>query len=108
MRFGAHRNNIPTQFRVLRQRYTRAEAEKEFPQSPMGIDPKERFTKGDKAGNVQDRLRRELMKLHAINKKSPRRNSWAGRENPRKRKARNITRWPLRGLGMHSVLGKMT
>jgi hypothetical protein len=37
----------------------------------MGIDPKERFTKGDKAGNVQDRVRRELMKLHAINKKKP-------------------------------------
>jgi hypothetical protein len=37
----------------------------------MGIDLKERFTKGDKAGNVQDRVRRELMKLHAINKKKP-------------------------------------
>jgi hypothetical protein len=35
----------------------------------MGIDPKERFTKGDIAGNVQDRVRRELMELHAINKK---------------------------------------
>jgi hypothetical protein len=37
----------------------------------MGIDPKERFTKGDEAGNVQDRVRRELMKLHAVNKKKP-------------------------------------
>jgi hypothetical protein len=71
MRFGAHRNNNPAQFWVLRQRYTRAEAEKEFPQSPMGIDPKERFTKGDEAGNVQDRVRRELMQLHAVNKKKP-------------------------------------
>jgi hypothetical protein len=37
----------------------------------MGIDPKERFTKGDIAGNVQDRVRRELMELHAVNKKKP-------------------------------------
>jgi hypothetical protein len=71
MRFGVHRNNSRAQFQVLQQRYTRAEAEKEFPQSPMGIDPKERFTKGDEAGNVQDRVRRELMKLHAANKKKP-------------------------------------
>jgi hypothetical protein len=71
MCFGAHKNNSPTQFWVLRQRYTGAKAEKEFPQSPMGIDPKERFTKGDKAGKVQDRVRRELMKLHAVNKKKP-------------------------------------
>jgi hypothetical protein len=71
MRFGAHRNNSPTQFWFLQQRYTGAEVEKEFPQSPMGIDPKEIFTKGDEAGNVQDRVRRELMKLHAVNKKKP-------------------------------------
>jgi hypothetical protein len=71
MCFGAHRNNSPIQFRVLRQEYTGAEVEKEFPQSPMGINPKERFTKGDEAGNVQDRVRHELMKLHAINKKKP-------------------------------------
>jgi hypothetical protein len=37
----------------------------------MGIDPKERFTKGDEAGNVQDRVRRELIKLHSVNKKKP-------------------------------------
>jgi hypothetical protein len=37
----------------------------------MGIDPKERFTKGDIIGNVQDRVRRELMELHAVNKKNP-------------------------------------
>jgi hypothetical protein len=35
----------------------------------MGIDPKERFTKGDEAGHVQDRVRRELMKLYVVNKK---------------------------------------
>jgi hypothetical protein len=58
----------------------------------MGIDPKERFTKGDEAGNVQNRVRRELMKLHAVNEKKPAEDSWARRESPRKRKARNITR----------------
>jgi hypothetical protein len=37
----------------------------------MGINPKERFTKGDVAGNVQDRVRRELMEMHAVHKKKP-------------------------------------
>jgi hypothetical protein len=71
MRFGAHKNNNPAQFRVFRQRYTGAETKKESPESPMGIDPKERFTKGDVAGNVQDRVRHELMELHAVNEKKP-------------------------------------
>jgi hypothetical protein len=75
----------------------------------MGIDPKGRFTKGDEAGNVQDRFRHELMKLHTVNKKKPA-EEFMGREreSPHKRKARNITRNPLGGLGMRSVLGKMT
>jgi hypothetical protein len=36
----------------------------------------------------------------------PRRNSWVGREKPRRRKARNITRNPAGGAGIASVLGK--
>jgi hypothetical protein len=34
----------------------------------VGIDPKEGFTESDKTGDVQDRIWRELVKLHAINK----------------------------------------
>jgi hypothetical protein len=41
---------------------------------------------------MEDRVRCELVKLHTINKKEPMKNSWAGRDSPRKRKERNITR----------------
>jgi hypothetical protein len=65
----------------------------------MRIDPKERFTKGDEAGNVQDRVRHELMKLHAINKKKPA-EEFMGREREsaqeESKKHRLIT---ARGLG---------
>jgi hypothetical protein len=71
MRLGAHRHNSPAQLRVFRQRDTRAEAEKEFPKNPMGFDPQERFTESDKIGDVQDRIWRELVKLHTVNKEKP-------------------------------------
>jgi hypothetical protein len=45
--------------------------EKEFPKNPMGLDPQEGFIESDKIGDVQDRIWRELMKLHAINKEEP-------------------------------------
>jgi hypothetical protein len=37
----------------------------------MGLDPQEGFTEGDKTGDVQDRIWRELVKLHAVNKENP-------------------------------------
>jgi hypothetical protein len=37
----------------------------------MGFDPQKRFTKCDKAGNVEDRVGCELMKLHTIDEKKP-------------------------------------
>jgi hypothetical protein len=39
--------------------------------------------------------------------RSPQRNSWARREKPRRRKARNITQNPVGGAGIALVLGKM-
>jgi hypothetical protein len=66
-----HRYNSPAQLRILRQRNTGAEAEKVFPKNPMGFDAQEGFLECDKVGNVQDRIGRELMKLHAVNKKKP-------------------------------------
>jgi hypothetical protein len=65
---------------------------KEFPKNPMGLDPQEGFIESDKAGDVQDRIWHELVKLHAINKEKPTEKFVAGREIPRRRKARNITR----------------
>jgi hypothetical protein len=76
---GAYRYNSFAQFRVLRKRHTGAEAEKEFPQNLMGLDPEERFTKSDKAGDVQNRVWRELVKLHAVNKEKPTK-KFVGRE----------------------------
>jgi hypothetical protein len=37
----------------------------------MGLNPQKGFTECDKAGDVQDRIWRELVKLHAVNKKKP-------------------------------------
>jgi hypothetical protein len=45
----------------------------------MGIDPEERFAKSDKACDVQNRVWRELVKLHAINKEKPMK-KFVGRE----------------------------
>jgi hypothetical protein len=37
----------------------------------MGFDPQERLTKSNKTGDMQDRIGRELVKLHAVNKEKP-------------------------------------
>jgi hypothetical protein len=37
----------------------------------MGFDPQDRFTESDKTCNVQDRIWRELVKLHVVNKEKP-------------------------------------
>jgi hypothetical protein len=37
----------------------------------MGLDPQERLAKSNKTGDMQDRIWRELVKLHAINKEKP-------------------------------------
>jgi hypothetical protein len=58
----------------------------------MRINGKKGFAESDKAGNMQDGIRRELMPLHAIN-------SWAGRDIPHRRKEKNITQTPSLGRG---------
>jgi hypothetical protein len=35
------------------------------------VDPKEGFAESNETCNVQDRIRREMVKLHAIHKKQP-------------------------------------
>jgi hypothetical protein len=37
----------------------------------MRLDPNEGFAESDKAGDVQNRIWRELVKLHAVNKEKP-------------------------------------
>jgi hypothetical protein len=37
----------------------------------MGFDPQEGFIESDKTGDVQDRIWRELVKLHTVNKEKP-------------------------------------
>jgi hypothetical protein len=71
---------------------TGAEAEKKFPQSPMRLDPEKRFAKHNKAGNVQNRVWRELVKLHAINKEKPTKKFVGRKRKSAQEKARNITR----------------
>jgi hypothetical protein len=55
----------------LVQRNAGAEAKKEFLKDPVWINSKKRFAKSDKTSNVENRIRRELMKLHAIEKEKP-------------------------------------
>lgn len=59
------------QLRIFVQRKAGVEAKKEFPKDPVWINSKKRFAKSDKPSNVQNRIRRELMKLHAIDKEKP-------------------------------------
>jgi hypothetical protein len=65
------------------------------------VDAQISLTHRDEARNVEDGVRRELMQLHA-------RNLWVGRERPRRRKERKITRKPSIGRGMTSSPGKAT
>jgi hypothetical protein len=37
----------------------------------MGLDSQERLTESNKAGNIKDRIWRELVKLYAVNKEKP-------------------------------------
>jgi hypothetical protein len=66
--------------------------EKELPKNPMGLDPQERFTESDKVGDVQDRIWRELVKLHAINKEKPTKKFVGWKRKTTQKESKNITR----------------
>jgi hypothetical protein len=66
--------------------------EKELPKNPMGLDPQERFTESDKEGDVQDRIWRELVKLHAINKEKPTKKFVGRKRKTTQKESKNITR----------------
>jgi hypothetical protein len=58
----------------------------------MRFDPQERLAKSNKTSDVQNRIWRELVKLHAVNEENPTEKFMAGKDKPSKRKARNFTR----------------
>jgi hypothetical protein len=99
MRLCAHRYNSPAQLRILRQRNTGAEAEQEFPKNPMGLDPQEGFAKSDEAGDMQDRIWRELVKLHTINKKKPTEEFMGRERKTTQQKSKEHHPIAARGLG---------
>jgi hypothetical protein len=45
--------------------------EEKFPESPVGFDPQERLAKINETSDVQNRIWRELVKLHAVNEEKP-------------------------------------
>jgi hypothetical protein len=54
-------------------------AEEEFPESLMRFDPQERLAKSNKTSDVQNRIWRELVKLHVVNEEKPT-NKFMGRK----------------------------
>jgi hypothetical protein len=47
------------------------DAEKKLPKNLVWVDSKKRLAKSDEAGNVENRIWRELVKLHGIGKEKP-------------------------------------
>jgi hypothetical protein len=69
----------------------------------MGLDPKERFAKSDKAGDVQNRVWRELVKLHTINKEKPPK-KFVGRER-KSTQEKSKEHHPIAARGLGDALG---
>jgi hypothetical protein len=74
----------------------------------MGFDPQKRFTKCDKAGDVEDRVWCELMKLHTIHEKKPTKELVGRKRKTAQEKGKKHHPKAVLGLGIRSVLGKMT
>jgi hypothetical protein len=69
----------------------------------MGLDPKERFAKRNKAGNVQNRVWRELVKLYAINKEKPTKKFLGGKRKSTQEKSKE--HHPIAAQGLRDALG---
>jgi hypothetical protein len=69
----------------------------------MGIDPEKRFAKCNKAGNVHNRVWRELVKLHAINKEKPVK-KFVGRKR-KSAQEKSKKHHPIAARGLWDVLG---
>jgi hypothetical protein len=75
------------------------EAEEKFPKNPVGIDSKEGFAKGNETGDMQDRIRRELVKLHAIDEKEPMMKLVGRKRNTAEEESKKHNLISARGLG---------
>jgi hypothetical protein len=69
----------------------------------MGFDPEKRFAKHNEAGNVQNRVWHELVKLYAINKKEPTK-KFVGRERKTAQEKRK-EHHPIAARGLGDALG---
>jgi hypothetical protein len=63
------------------------------------VDPKEGFRKSNETRNVQDRIRRELVKLHAIHKKQPTKEFMGRKRKTTEEKSEKHHPMAARGLG---------
>jgi hypothetical protein len=79
---------------------------KEFPKDPVWINPKKRFAKSDETSNVQNRIRRELMKLHAIDKEKPTKKFMGRKRKAMKEKSEKLHPVSLRWFWNTLVTGK--
>jgi hypothetical protein len=68
----------------------------------MGLDPEKRFAKCNKAGNVKNRIWREMVKLHAINKEKPM-EKFMGRER-KSAQEKSKEHHPIAARGLGDVL----
>jgi hypothetical protein len=71
------------------------------------VNSKKRLAKSDETGNVENQIWHELVKLHTINKEKPTKKLVGRKRKVVRRKARNITQYPPRGLGIRSVPGNI-
>jgi hypothetical protein len=69
----------------------------------MGLDPEEGFAESDKAGDVQNRIWRELVKMHAVNKEKPT-EKFVGRERKTTQKE-SKEHHPIAARGLGDALG---
>jgi hypothetical protein len=65
----------------------------------MGLDPQERFTESNKAGDVQDRIWCELVKRHAINNEKPTEKFVSRKRKTTQKKSKKHHPIAARGLG---------
>jgi hypothetical protein len=76
---------------------------KSYQHRTASLDPEERFAKSDKACDVQNRVWRELVKLHAVNKEKPTK-KFVGRER-KTMQEKSEKHHPIAARGLGDVLG---
>jgi hypothetical protein len=69
----------------------------------MGFDPKKRFAKRNETGNVHNRVWREPVKLHTINKEKPTK-KFVGRER-KTTQEKSKEHHPIAARGLGDALG---